>query len=262
MKTLGNLVDHMEKLNEHRSSAKDLHSKLSSLSHFLAPSYNLKSISREILRQYDVSLRSYGNSPSTINAKLCAVKAALKESLQMGWIDKVPEVKLEKIREKVKAVLSDDEVDQMLRVASEFQHAFVVFYLKSGCRANELIEAVNTNGTPTSKLQLMQTKNGHVRTINIDQDCMTALVKLKTLNNIKSLTYKEIYGAWKVLMVRMGWEDKGYTLHTLRHTVITKLARAGIPVHDIQRFIGHKSIETTLKYIHTEVNHTTIMSIL
>ncbi|NRA00396.1 MAG: tyrosine-type recombinase/integrase, partial [Myxococcales bacterium] len=45
-------------------------------------------------------------------------------------------------------------------------------------------------------------------------------------------------------------------------TVITKLARAGIPVHDIQRFIGHKSIETTLKYIHTEVNHTTIMSIL
>ncbi len=180
----------------------------------------------------------------------------------MGWIDKVPEVKLEKIREKVKAVLSDDEVDQMLSVASNFQHAFVVFYLKTGCRANELVEAVNTNATPTSKLQLMQTKNGHVRTINIDQACMSALIELKLENNKKAVTYKELYEQWNHLMKRMGWEDKGYTLHTLRHTVITRLARAGIPVHDIQRFIGHKSIETTLKYIHTEVNHTTIMSIL
>ncbi len=262
MKTLGNLVDHMEKLNEHRSSAKDLHSRLSSLSHFLAPSYNLKSISREILRQYVVSLRSYGNSPATINAKLCAVKAALKESLQMGWIDKVPEVKLEKIREKVKAVLSDDEVDQMLRVASEFQHAFVVFYLKSGCRANELVEAVNTHPTGQKEIRLMNTKNGCVRTIGIDQDCADALIELKQENLKKVITYKELYAQWNYLMMRMNWKDKGYTLHTLRHTVATRLARAGIPVQDICSFLGHKDIKTTMRYIHAEVDHKSIMSVL
>ncbi len=180
----------------------------------------------------------------------------------MGWIDKVPEVKLEKISEKVKAVLSDDEVDQMLSVASNFQHAFVVFYLKTGCRANELVEAVNTNATPTSKLQLMQTKNGHVRTINIDQACMSALIELKLENNKKAVTYKELYAQWNYLMMRMNWKDKGYTLHTLRHTVATRLARAGIPVQDICSFLGHKDIKTTMRYIHAEVDHKSIMSVL
>lgn len=40
------------------------------------------------------------------------------------------------------------------------------------------------------------------------------------------------------------------TTHKLRHLCLTDLARAGWDLHEIAQFDGHKSIETTLDYIH------------
>ncbi len=41
-----------------------------------------------------------------------------------------------------------------------------------------------------------------------------------------------------------------FTTHTLRHLRLTDLARAGWDVHEIAAFAGHRSIQTTLGYIH------------
>jgi integrase/recombinase XerD len=41
-----------------------------------------------------------------------------------------------------------------------------------------------------------------------------------------------------------------FTPHTLRHLGLTDLARAGWDIHDIARFAGHRSTQTTLLYIH------------
>ncbi|MCW5807216.1 MAG: tyrosine-type recombinase/integrase [Deltaproteobacteria bacterium] len=40
--------------------------------------------------------------------------------------------------------------------------------------------------------------------------------------------------------------------HSLRHAFCSELARAGVPVHVIQKLAGHKSIETTLRYMHVD----------
>ncbi len=40
------------------------------------------------------------------------------------------------------------------------------------------------------------------------------------------------------------------TPHTLRHLCLTDLARSGWDIHEIARFAGHQSIESTLLYIH------------
>ena len=39
-----------------------------------------------------------------------------------------------------------------------------------------------------------------------------------------------------------------YTIHDDRHTTAVALARAGIPLHILQRQLGHKHIEMTMKY--------------
>jgi integrase/recombinase XerD len=41
-----------------------------------------------------------------------------------------------------------------------------------------------------------------------------------------------------------------FATHTPRHLCLTDLARAGWDVHEIARFAGHRSIQTTLLYIH------------
>ena len=42
----------------------------------------------------------------------------------------------------------------------------------------------------------------------------------------------------------------GFSTHTLRHLRLTDLARAGLDIPEIARFAGHRSIESTLLYIH------------
>lgn len=38
--------------------------------------------------------------------------------------------------------------------------------------------------------------------------------------------------------------------HTMRHLCLTDLARVGWDIHEIARFAGHRSIQSTLLYIH------------
>lgn len=42
----------------------------------------------------------------------------------------------------------------------------------------------------------------------------------------------------------------GFTPHTLRHLCLTDLARADWDIHEIATFAGHRSIETTMIYVH------------
>ena len=43
---------------------------------------------------------------------------------------------------------------------------------------------------------------------------------------------------------------RAFTTHTPRHLCLTDLARAGWDIHEIATFAGHRSIQTTLLYIH------------
>jgi integrase len=50
------------------------------------------------------------------------------------------------------------------------------------------------------------------------------------------------------MALRAGLPD--FTTHTFRHLRLTDLARSGLELHEIATYAGHRSLNTTLKYIH------------
>lgn len=55
---------------------------------------------------------------------------------------------------------------------------------------------------------------------------------------------------WDKLVTELGQPE--LTRHGLRHTGATWMADAGVPLHVLQKILGHKSIETTRGYLHPD----------
>lgn len=55
---------------------------------------------------------------------------------------------------------------------------------------------------------------------------------------------------WDEVVTALGFEH--LRRHDLRHTGLTWLADAGVPVHHLQRIAGHGSITTTQRYLHPD----------
>jgi len=52
----------------------------------------------------------------------------------------------------------------------------------------------------------------------------------------------------------MGLEDdEDFTYHSTRHTAITRMLEAGVPVHEVKTFAGHRNLSTTEVYITTNL---------
>jgi len=66
--------------------------------------------------------------------------------------------------------------------------------------------------------------------------------------------YAEAISIWSwskiILQIARRATVPRFTTHTLRHLCLTDLARAGWDIHEIATFAGHRSVQTTLLYIH------------
>jgi integrase len=59
--------------------------------------------------------------------------------------------------------------------------------------------------------------------------------------------------ATRKAMARAGIHDASF--HTLRHTAASWMVQAGRPLAEIQRFLRHRSIVTTMRYAHLAPEH-------
>jgi integrase/recombinase XerD len=66
----------------------------------------------------------------------------------------------------------------------------------------------------------------------------------------KPMSKCSIHGGMRRQLKRAGITKSHVSVHTLRHSYATHLLEAGVPLTVLQRLLGHRKIETTLRYIH------------
>jgi len=169
--------------------------------------------------------------------------------------------------------LSDENINDLLAFAETTRHPFrnkiiVLLSAKAGLRAGEIAHlAWDMVTDPTGAIGVVvelrdrAAKKGSGRIIPLHQDLRRALAELRAITGTEGPVIASERGGPMTPLSIVVWFANAYRMigldgcssHSGRRTFITRAARlvhqAGGSLRDVQLLAGHRSIQTTQRYI-------------
>lgn len=141
---------------------------------------------------------------------------------------------------------------------SKALYDFVVLLLNLGCRHTELAHLRWRDVDLIGKyVHLFRSKTNTEARLPLTKAAYGVLLSRKALKREDQVYVfedknggprKYSLGTFKNATRRAGLE--GVSFHTLRHTVASRMAQAGMSLQEIGHFLGHRSVTTTERYAH------------
>lgn len=214
----------------------------------------LKTISSSTVAQLKEDLMETGLANGTINRKLAVLSSVLHIAKDEWDVElTIPTFKLLPERNARTRVFSYEEEDRMIewfKTCPKPEMADLVATLfDTGARLSEALKVTGRDVMESGFVRLNRTKNDEGRGIPMTDRVKSLLGTLAhdsgafpTLNkNIACKLMQDFREANSI-------EDEEWVLHTCRHTCATRLLEAGVDIYTVKEWLGHKSIETTLRY--------------
>jgi integrase len=187
---------------------------------------------------------------ATVNRKLANIHTVLKYGFEREWIAKMPKFEWKEETEGRTRWLTEVEEIQMFALLDTWGEAevarFLTVSIDTGMRRSEILklEAKNVDG-PWVRLWINKTKKP--RSVPLSVRAQEAIAHGLPF----ALDEGKLRAVWLRLKVAMGLEgDDDFVLHALRHTAATRtLSRTG-NIAVVQKLLGHRKIQTTMRYAH------------
>jgi len=201
---------------------------------------------------------------STVRTRLACIIAFLHFLMEQ---DVIPSSVLKrgiklKLPNTLPRAMNPADVRKLLSVLDDSRdRAFFLLLLRTGIRIGEALGlTLNDLDIGERKVHLFEgEKNSMGRVVYLSDDALFAM-KLWLRRRDKSrefLFYGQsnghlCYSTGRNLFVkylkRAGLDQKGYTVHCLRHTFASELLNAGMRLECLQQLLGHQDIEVTRRY--------------
>jgi integrase/recombinase XerD len=201
---------------------------------------------------------------STVRTRLACIIAFLHFLMEQ---DVIPSSVLKrgiklKLPDTLPRAMNPADVRKLLSVLDDSRdRAFFLLLLRTGIRIGEALGlTLNDLDIWERKVHLFEgEKNSMGRVVYLSDDALFAM-KLWLRRRDKSkefLFYGQsnghlCYSTGRNLFVkylkRAGLDQKGYTVHCLRHTFASELLNAGMRLECLQQLLGHQDIEVTRRY--------------
>ena len=203
---------------------------------------------------------------TTIRTRLVGILSFLRYWAEEGIVSH--EVFYRRIRlqmpERLPRAMEPDDVQKLLSVIDHTRdRAMILVLLRTGMRIGELL------GTRMGDIHIKERrieiyegeKNRLGRVVYLSEDAICALeawfherVQWKEYvfyshgRMNKWMCYSTARTRFMRYVQKAGLLNKGYTVHTLRHTFATELLNAGMRLECLQVLLGHRGIEETRRY--------------
>lgn len=160
-----------------------------------------------------------------------------------------------------RAIPTEDLREILAVITPVRNRALILLLLHTGMRIGELLQLkMDDIVLPERKILLfIGEKNLHGRVVYYNQEAEEALEKWLARRDPSSkylfyghrgleLSYVAAWTIMKKATQQVGLEQKGYSLHSLRHTFATNMLNAGLRLEVLQKLLGHLNIDITLRY--------------
>jgi site-specific recombinase XerD len=148
---------------------------------------------------------------------------------------------------------------EILPTLEPMDRALVALWLYAGLRRAESLQLRWSSWDPAGYLQVTG-KGSKDRVVPLHPVVTSALRSWRAINLDPELVFPSPRGTGRPISSQMVKDTMGRVLdalgveermtpHQLRHTVATNMIEQGVPIHDVQAFLGHSSIQTTAIYL-------------
>jgi site-specific recombinase XerD len=176
--------------------------------------------------------------------------AVLKRSIKLKLLDSLPRA------------MNPADVRKLLSVIDDIRdRALILLLLRTGMRIGEALGlTLNDLDIRDRKVHLFEgEKNSMGRVVYLSDDALFA-IKLWLRRRDKNkefvfygqgnrcLCYSAGRSRFVKYLKKAGLDQKGYTVHYLRHTFASELLNAGMRLECLQQLLGHQDIEVTRRY--------------
>jgi integrase len=210
--------------------------------------------STDMLDHLIASLRARENSNATINRKMAALSKLLRKAYKMGEIHSLPDFKRQKEKSGRIRFLEHDEEQRLfsaIRARSELYYRFCIFLVDTGARFGEGI-ALRWNDLQDGRATFWITKSGRGRSVPLTRRAIEAIGTNRIgLGPFQAVDKQQFRTAWISAKQECGFaDDKELVPHALRHTCASRLVRGGIDMRRVQMWLGHQTLQMTMRYAH------------
>jgi len=220
-------------------------------------------LTTEQLRDYLLYLRDQQHASGTvINQTVCALRFLFRVTVPRP--DRVPHLPYARRPKTLPTVLSRDEVQRLLDATPPGQPR-LLFRLTyaAGLRVREATHLrLRDLDFARGVLKVCQGKGRKDRLVPLPHTLRDDLVTVSRAAGRRADDWlfpgqdrrrPQTASAMQRLCARLARAcgfDKRVTPHTLRHSYATHLLEAGVDLVTIQRLLGHRSLQTTARYLH------------
>ena len=230
------------------------------LCNYFGKNTRLDTITTERVNAFIAEQKKHGAANSTINRKLSCLSVILKTAQELGFATSSPILSRRKEYAGRDRYITDEEERRLLSLMEcwgRLDHALcTLLMIDTGARISETLRVTSEDIDMTQGkhgiMRIWETKNGHPRSVPLSMRLATLLrerdIHGKLFPSCSQSWYRVV---WDRARHVMGLdEDVQFVPHILRHTCASRLVRRGVPLAIVQKWLGHRSIHSTMRYAH------------
>lgn len=188
-------------------------------------------------------------SNATINRRLCVLKAAAKACYKRGWTDENLSGRIQTLPEGPgrQVYLTAKEAEALIDATAPRSRAYVALAIYTGLRQSQVL-ALTPKNASGGAVRLPDSKGGVPLTIPL-VDAAKPFLRALPFKLHKRTYYADFEDAREAI----GRPTLRY--HDLRHTTASLMVQAGVPLFTIGELLGHRSLQTTKRYAHLNLDN-------